>query len=122
MVKKFMLAGALLLTVLHNVVPHAHHGELAAQEHDRLHRQADDLFDWLGLVFQQDLGFSPVKATYAFDSEQSVTPSPALAPDGSPHFDPFPIGTPHHDIRGPVAPPARQAITAHGLRGPPPAA
>lgn len=119
MVKKIMLAGALLLTILHNVVPHAHHGELAAQEHERLHRQADGLLDFLGLAFQQDIDFSPVQATHVQDIGIFLTPTHAPGPEGSPRYQHFPTATAHRCANVPFTPAARQATTAHGLRAPP---
>lgn len=49
-----LLAGCLLL--LHSFIPHQHHSELSEEEHIEQHEEADDLFEFLQLVFHIDFG------------------------------------------------------------------
>ena len=49
-----IIAGSLLL--LHSLIPHEHHSELDEIAHIEQHQEADDLFDFLKLVFHLDFG------------------------------------------------------------------
>lgn len=54
-----VLAGALLL--LHSLVAHKHHSELDEATHVVQHEEADDLYDYLQLIFHIDMGGDHLK-------------------------------------------------------------
>ncbi len=41
--------------ILHTVIPHKHHEEMTINEHITLHKNANNLFDYLSLAFHTDL-------------------------------------------------------------------
>lgn len=44
------------ITFLHSLLPHQHHGEMVDAEHSEEHVQAEDLLDYLELIFHLDQG------------------------------------------------------------------
>ena len=42
--------------VTHELIPHRHHEELSAKEHEKEHQEAQDVIDFFSLVFHQNLG------------------------------------------------------------------
>ena len=42
--------------VTHELIPHRHHEELSANEHEKEHQEAKDVIDFFSLVFHQNLG------------------------------------------------------------------
>ena len=42
--------------LLHSILPHAHHDEMSHPEHSTSHQEADNLIDYLELIFHTDVG------------------------------------------------------------------
>jgi len=69
---------------LHSVLPHQHHDDLNDSEHKEAHAEADDLIDYLKLVFHTDLGdghmenFDQGKG-YDLDLDTSFDSNPDIA-------------------------------------------
>ncbi len=54
-IKNIALYVATIVLLLHNILPHQHHGEMNAIEHERQH-ESSDILDILCSIFHLDLG------------------------------------------------------------------
>ncbi len=41
---------------MHNLIPHQHHNEISGEENEIEHNQANTIFDWVKLIFHEDIG------------------------------------------------------------------
>lgn len=53
-INNILIFKAVGILLLHTLIPHGHHFEMAYEEHIKVHENADDIIDFLGLGFQQD--------------------------------------------------------------------
>lgn len=74
------------------MLPHEHHDELGTDEHTEEHAQADDLLDYLALVFHADLGDGHMES---FDQQNEIsfdiTFTVDLFPDLPPPYTYYPL-------------------------------
>ena len=63
-----LLAGAILM--LHNFLPHQHHSELSEEEHITQHETAENLYDFLQLIFHMDQGEAHLERYQTTDHTQ----------------------------------------------------
>lgn len=54
--RHILLHTAVLIMLLHSIVPHEHHDELLEQDTVVLYSSNECIFDWLQFVFHDDLG------------------------------------------------------------------
>jgi hypothetical protein len=72
------MAGFLLLS--HQMLPHRHHSDLLASENLEQHSGADSIFEFLQLIFHEDLGSERHLADITINSPAFVS-QPADYPD-----------------------------------------
>jgi hypothetical protein len=58
--------------VTHELVPHRHHEELTENEHQREHQEAQNVIDFLSLVFHQNLGGHHLQEILVASTEQEI--------------------------------------------------
>jgi hypothetical protein len=57
-VRNILLLNVVVIIFLHSLVSHRHHGEMTFIDHKKTHENADNIFDYLGLAFQQGEDYS----------------------------------------------------------------
>lgn len=112
-----LLAGAILM--LHTVLPHEHHSELKATEHEVQHETAHSLLDFLKLAFHMDQGEGHLEdyktsstVYFHFDAVVSAVIVPSFEPVLS-----YSLSTPQYTTQTKIPP--RYFCSSLRFRGPP---
>lgn len=59
--------------VTHELVPHRHHEELTENEHQKEHRNAQNVMDFFSLVFHQNLGGHHLQEILVTTNQQEIS-------------------------------------------------
>lgn len=114
---------AMLLMLLHNIVPHQHHGEDKDEEHclAETSHEDDSLFDLLGDIFHTDLGDDHLENLRNAEGDLPVFISPAILAEAQKRLEQPLVISSVDDYRQPedLALPDFLTPTLRPLRGPP---
>ncbi|MFT7034426.1 MAG: hypothetical protein ACJA2S_002940 [Cyclobacteriaceae bacterium] len=112
-----LLAGAIFM--LHTVLPHEHHSELKATEHEVQHETANSLLDFLKLAFHMDQGeghLEDYQASNTIHFNLDAVVSWLVVPSFVPVLS-YTLSTPHYTAQNEIPP--RYFSSALRFRGPP---
>ena len=114
---------AMLLMLLHNIVPHQHHGEAKEEEHclaETSHKD-DSLLDILGDIFHTDVGDDHLQNLRQAESTQVSLISPALLAQAKVVLEHYVFIQSPTEYRQPedLALPDYLVVTLRSLRSPP---
>ena len=54
--KKILALNIFLFIILHSIIPHKHHNEMSCEENFNIHSNANDIIDYLSLIFHTTSG------------------------------------------------------------------
>ncbi len=58
LIKNILLINVVVIIFLHSLVPHMHHMEMTFVDHKKAHENANDILDYLGLVFHEGVNYN----------------------------------------------------------------